>query len=375
MEAVYNFEEIAKQFEFEGTFIKGEPYGHGHINSTFVLNFETQTKGQRRYILQKINDTVFKKPEKLMENIENVTNHIRNKVIANGGDENKEVLTLIKVKNGEVFYKDPSGNYWRAYIFIEGANTYQLVKNVEHFYSTGRAIGNFIECLDDFSAEQLYETIPDFHNTQKRYQDFLAILKSDRKGRAKEIQKEIQFVLDREEDTKVLTTLLEQKKIPLRVTHNDTKFNNVMIDDVTGEGVCIIDLDTVMPGAIHYDFGDAIRSGAATAEEDETDLSKVGLNMQLFENFAKGFIEATKGSLTEIEIEYLPFAAKLMTFECGMRFLSDYLDGDVYFKINKENHNLDRARNQFQLVEDIESKIEEMQEIVKKLKNQKNNIL
>ncbi len=251
-----------------------------------------------------------------------------------------------------------------SYLFIEEAKTYQLVENPIHFNNAGKAFGRFLKYLADYPAASLYETIPDFHNTAKRYEDFLEAVRRDAKGRAKEIQTEIQFVRERAEDTKVLLTLLEKGALSLRVTHNDTKFNNVMIDDATGEGICVIDLDTVMPGLSLYDFGDAIRSGATTAQEDEMDLSKVWLDLTLFESFTKGFIETAGDSMTEMELEYIPFSARLMTLECGMRFLGDYLNGDIYFKVNREKHNLDRARNQLKLTADMEKKLDLMNEIV-----------
>lgn len=367
MDTKYDFKELVKNFNFQGEFIKAEPYGFGHINSTYAVYFKKNNSTTHRYIMQKINSSIFKSPEKLMENIENVTEHIRNKVIAEGGNAHREVLTLIRTTNGNSFYKSLNGDYWRSYIFIEDAQTYQLVEKPEHFYNSGKAFGKFQQALSDFPADSLHETIPDFHNTEKRYESFLKALRQDIKGRAKEVKEEIRFVVDRATDTKVLVELLKLGKLPLRVTHNDTKFNNVMIDNVTGDGICVIDLDTVMPGLTLYDFGDSIRSGATTAEEDEQELSKVWLDLKLFESFTKGFIETAGQALTERELQYLTFSAKLMTFECGMRFLIDYLEGDVYFRIHKEKHNLYRARNQFKLVADMEKKQQYMQEIVKSI--------
>ena len=362
-----NINEIINKFNFIGKFEKAEPYGFGHINSTYSVYFEDEDNSIHRYILQKINTNIFKDEEKLMENIVNITSHIKEKIMNAGGNPNRETLIIVKTKDGKSFYRSENGDCWRAYIFIENARTYQLVESSKHFYNSGKAFGKFQQYLSDFPAEKLYETIPDFHNTEKRYEAFLQAVKNDAKGRVKEISEEIKFVMDRAEDTKILVNLLREGKLPLRVTHNDTKFNNVLIDAVTGEGICVIDLDTVMPGLSLYDFGDSIRSGATTALEDEVDLSKVWLDLELFESFTKGFIEASGKSLTEMEIKYLPFSAKLLTFECGMRFLADYLNGDIYFKIHRENHNLDRARNQFKLVADIENKFEKMEAIVKKV--------
>ncbi|QAT39933.1 phosphotransferase [Clostridium sp. JN-9] len=359
--------EIVKQFKFSGRFIKAVPYGFGHINSTFSVYFENEDYSIHRYILQKINTKVFKSPEDLMENIENVTAHIKNKIMASGGNPNRESLIIVYTKDGKSFYKSENGDCFRAYIFIENAKTYQLVENPMHLYNSGKAFGKFQQLLSDFPAEKLHETIPDFHNTVKRYETFLKSVEKDVKGRAAEVKDEIKFVMDRADDTNVLLDLLNENKLPLRVTHNDTKFNNVLIDDITGEGICIIDLDTVMPGLSLYDFGDSIRSGAATAEEDDTDLSKVGISLELFENFTRGFIESAGKSLTDMEIKLLPFSGKLLTFECGIRFLTDYLDGDVYFKIHREKHNLERARNQFKMVADMETKFQQMEAIVSKV--------
>ncbi len=352
----YDFKDIVSHFQFQGEFIEAVPFGQGHINDTFAASFKNEAGTVHKYILQRINTNIFKFPEKLMENIENVTAHLKKKITAMGGDPKRETLNLIYTIDGKSFYVSPKGDYWRGYIFIEGAQTYQVVENLNHFYNAGKALGNFEKYLVDFDADSLYETIPNFHNTQKRYADFLEAVSKDTMNRASEVQEEIKFVMDRANETSILTDLLKEGKLPLRVTHNDTKFNNVMIDDGTGEGICIIDLDTIMPGSSLYDFGDAIRSGANPAEEDERDLTKVCLDMKLYEQFARGFVEATKDSLTELEIKYLPFGAKMMTFECGMRFLEDYLKGDVYFKIHREKHNLDRARTQFKMVADMEEK-------------------
>lgn len=364
MEQLYNFQEIVRSFQYQGIFIKAEPYGFGHINNTFAVYFKKPDETIHRYILQRINTGIFKSPEKLMENIVNVTEHIKGKIVNSGGNPDRETLTVVSTKEGKSFYKSKNGDYWRSYLFIEEAQTYQLVENPSHFYNAGKAFGRFLQYLADYPAASLYETIPDFHNTAKRYEDFLEAVRRDAKGRAKEVQTEIQFVRERAEDTKVLLTLLEKGALSLRVTHNDTKFNNVMIDDATGEGICVIDLDTVMPGLSLYDFGDAIRSGATTAQEDELDLSKVWLDLTLFESFTKGYIETAGDSMTEIELEHLPFSARLMTLECGMRFLGDYLNGDIYFKVNREKHNLDRARNQLKLTADMEKKFDLMKEIV-----------
>ncbi|NLY17748.1 MAG: aminoglycoside phosphotransferase family protein [Clostridiaceae bacterium] len=362
----WDFQSVVSNFEFEGEFIEAKPHGFGHINDTFAVYFRKQDGSTHRYILQRINSNVFKNPEQLMENISGVTRYLREKIIEANGDPLRETLNLIPTKDNRCFYKSPEGDYWRGYIFIENACTYQVVENLGHFNNAGKAFGKFQRLLEGYPADTLHETIPDFHNTKKRYEAFLESVKKDIKGRSAAVKDEIEFVMKRESDTCVLVDLLNEGKLPLRVTHNDTKFNNVMIDNETGEGVCVIDLDTVMPGLSLYDFGDSIRSGANPADEDEKDLSKVYMDLALFEQFTKGFLEQTRDSLTPLEIEYLPFAAKIMTFECGMRFLTDYLSGDTYFKIHREEHNLDRTRTQFKMVADMEEKFDQMKSIVKK---------
>jgi Phosphotransferase enzyme family. len=365
MNRVYQLDETASHFNFRGRFIKAEPYGCGHINDTYAAYFEEQDRSVLRYILQRINTSIFTDPEKLMRNIELVTAHIKNRLLACGEAPDRKTLIIVRTKDGKTFYKDEYGEYWRSYVFIEGAQTYQIVENKSHFYSSGYAFGKFQNYLSDFDATKLYEVIPNFHNTAVRLDAFEKSVKADRMHRAKDAAEEIAFVRSRAKDCGRLVTLLAEKKIPCRVTHNDTKFNNVMIDDKTGEGVCVIDLDTVMPGSALYDFGDAIRSGATTALEDEPDLGKVFFDLELFEAFSRGFLDAAGEFITATELFYMPFSARLMTLECGMRFLADYLDGDRYFKIHRENHNLDRARNQFKLVGDMESKMDQMQDILR----------
>jgi len=366
MNKTVDFKELVKHFQFEGEYIYEEPFGCGHINDTFAVYYKMKFVHPHRYILQKINHRIFKKPEMLMQNIENVTSHIRKKVIENHGDIAREVLTIIKTKNNKNFYIDEKGNYWRAYIFIDDATCFQIVEKPELFYKSAKAFGKFQKLLNDFPVQILFESIPNFHNTEKRYVAFIEALDKNIFKRAESAKEEIDFALKRQADASVLVKLLKEKKLPLRVTHNDTKLNNVMIDNVTGEGVCVIDLDTVMPGLSLYDYGDSIRFGASTATEDEKDLSKVLMDLNLFELYTKGYLEEAGKSLTKTEIEYLPFATKIMTFECGIRFLTDYLNGDTYFKIHREGHNLDRCRTQFKLVADMEQKMEQMKEIVRK---------
>jgi len=359
-----DFHKITANFCFPGELIAANPYGSGHINDTYAAVFREKGGNTRRYIIQRINHMVFKSPEKLMENIDGITKHLRMKIVSAGGDPERETLNIIPTLSGESFYKTDEGDYWRSYIFIEDARTYDVVENERHFYAAGKAFGRFQEHLSDFQAEKLYETIPDFHHTGRRYDAFIQAVEKDSMNRAAEVKEEIEFVTRRSEDAWILVNMMKNGALPLRVTHNDTKFNNVMIDDKSGEGICVIDLDTVMPGSALYDFGDSIRSGANPAAEDERDLSEVWMELSLYENFTQGYLESARAFLTPAELENMPYAAKLMTLECGIRFLADYLNGDVYFKVHRQGHNLDRARTQFKMVVDMENKWEQMHQVV-----------
>lgn len=356
---------IASEFVLRGEPIEIIKYGEGHINDTYRINCQEQDGKTNKYILQKINTNIFKEPVNLMDNIFNVTKHIRGKIEASGGDVMKETLNLIESKDGKFYLVEEDGGFYRAYNFIEGARTYQTVENRGDFYKSGQALGRFQKYLSDFESGKLHETIKDFHNTEKRFVDFKVSLKEDKLSRVQECSEEVAFFLKREEDTKIINRLVREGKLPIRVTHNDTKYNNVMIDDVTREAICLLDLDTVMPGVSLYDFGDSIRSGATTAEEDEKDLSKVNFDLSLFEAYTKGYLDTARNFLTEKEVEFLPFSARIMTYECGMRFLKDYIDGDIYYKVGYQKHNLDRARNQIKLVKDMEKNYKKMIEIVR----------
>lgn len=356
----YILEKAAAGFHTEGVPISCEPYGSGHINDTFRLVCEGRT-----YILQRMNTSIFRDPVSLMGNVEGVTTYLRGEVIKHGGDPDRETLNLVKSRDGRPYYIDPAGGFWRMYFFIDNATCYNLVEKPEDFYQSGRAFGHFQRLLAGYPARELAETIPGFHDTPRRFMAFKKAVEKDICGRAKDVKDEIQFVLDRECDMGLAMDMLSKGELPLRVTHNDTKLNNIMIDNETGQAICIIDLDTVMPGLSIFDFGDSIRFGANTAKEDETDLSKVSLSLSLFEIYTKGFLEGCAGSLTEAEVKMLPQGARLMTLECGMRFLTDYLEGDTYFKTAREKHNLDRCRTQFGLVTDMEKKWGEMERIVK----------
>lgn len=367
--ACARIEEAIAQFAIEGKLTEQRPYGNGHINDTFLLVYEMPQGGTRQYILQRMNHDIFKNPHELMENIVHVTGYLRKSIIEQEGDPDRETLNVIKTRNGENYYRDGSGNYWRVFLFIERTVCLEKVESAKDFYDSAVAFGNFQRMLADYPAKDLHETIPNFHHTPSRFRAFCKAVDEDKLGRAALVKEEIAFAKAREQDTHALTDLLANGQLPLRVTHNDTKLNNILFDADSRKALCIIDLDTVMPGLSHYDFGDSIRFGASTGEEDEKDLSKITVDLDLYEAFTKGYLEGCGGRLTDKEIEMLPMGAKLMTYECGIRFLADYLEGDIYFKVHREGHNLDRARTQFKLVADMEAKWDEMRAIVEKYKN------
>jgi len=355
--------EVLAVYGWEKTVIYCERYGSGHINDTFLV-IVNEGKEEKKYILQRMNHDIFKDITGLMNNVSGVTSYLRNIIIREGGDPERETLNLVPDMDGKLHYTDSIGCHWRVYLFISEATTYNQVEKIEDFYQSAKAFGHFQNLLAGYPVEKLTETIPAFHDTPKRFKDFLLAVGEDICGRADSVREEIAFVMDRKAELGTIMELQRSGQMPYRVTHNDTKLNNIMIDDRSGEAICVIDLDTIMPGASVFDYGDSIRFGANTAAEDETDLSKVTLSLELFEAYTKGFLEGCAGKLTDIEVEMLPMGAKLMTFECGMRFLTDYLQGDTYFKIHREMHNLDRCRCQFALVKDMEEKWSEMTQIV-----------
>ncbi len=334
----------------------------GHINNTYKLYFDLGSK-MKRYLLQEINTNVFQNPVELMENIERTTSFLSEKVKDEKNAENR-CLRVLKTKNNRSYMISSKNRFYRIYYFIENAKTYQKTSDLKLFYNAGRAIGDFQNLLSDFDASSLHETIPNFHNTPYRFETFLRILKKDPCNRAKTCNEEIQFVLGMKDFSNIITSLIEKKKIPLKVTHNDTKLNNIMFDCDTKEELCLVDLDTVMPGSILYDFGDAIRSGCNKAAEDEKDLSKVIFSTELFQAFTEGYLSRVVQSITKIELEHLVDSAILMTFECGMRFLTDHIDGDHYFKIHYEGHNLVRCRTQFHLVKQMLKQKELLEDMV-----------
>ena len=357
--------EVLAAYAFPATLLGAVRYGQGHINDTFCVLCQPQEGDCIRFILQGLSSAAFPHPEELMENFVGITSYLRQKVIANGGDPLRETLSLVKTRDGKDFFTDSNGKVWRLTPFIENTDCFQSA-TPELFEASARAFGRFQYMLQGYPAETLHETIVKFHDTENRFEKFLAALEADKHDRAKDIQPEIQFVLDRKADCSVALQALRDGKLPLRVTHNDTKLNNILIDRDSHEGICVIDLDTTMPGLSINDFGDSIRFGANHSKEDEKDLSKVNFDIKLYEAYTRGFLEGAQGSLTEGELEYLPWGARLMTLECGIRFLTDYLDGDHYFRIHYPEQNLDRCRTQFKLVSDMEAQFEEMGAVVRK---------
>ncbi len=348
---------ILSQFNITSTI---EPYGNGHINDTFC----TETP---KYILQRINTAIFRKPEDLMENVRRVTAFLRTKIEAEGGDPDRETLTVIPTVDGKDCYTVDAEHVYRVYRFIGGTKTVENDKTLDDLKEAGRGFGRFARMLADFPVEVLHETIRDFHHTPKRVDALKKAIQDDLAGRAASVQSEIEFALEGSAFADTVINGIEKGLIPLRVTHNDTKINNILFDAKDGRAVSVIDLDTVMQGSMLYDFGDALRMGGSTGAEDETDLSLVHFNCDAFRYFAEGYLSEMGDTLTEEELRLLPFSVKLMTYECGIRFLTDYLNGDTYFRIHHEHHNLDRARNQFKLVAELSEKEEELAAIVREI--------
>ena len=357
--------QILAAYALPGTVADVARHGKGHINDTFCVVCKTPEGGTARFILQRLSQAAFPHPEEVMENFVGITSYLRREILAEGGDPLRETLSLVKTGDGADFVTDAEGRAWRLMPFIENAECYQSA-TPELFAASGRAFGRFQYMLRDYPAQTLHETIPHFHDTEVRFGQFLAALEADKLNRAKGVSAEIQFFLARKEDCGVALRALREGKLPLRVTHNDTKLNNILIDRDTHEGICVIDLDTTMPGLSINDFGDSIRFGANHCLEDEQDLSKVNFDIQLYEVFTRSFLEGARGSLTPAELEYLPWGARLMTLECGIRFLTDYLDGDHYFHVSHPRQNLDRARTQLKLVKDMEEQFDAMGAVVAK---------
>lgn len=359
--------EILSSFDFKGELLGFEQFGSGHINTTYLAKY-SEDGAQVSYVVQKVNTNVFKNIDDLMGNVFAVTSFLRDKIKANGGDPCRETLNFMKTVTGDLYYKADDGSCYRAYRFVDNSKCCDSVSSAEIFEKSGLAFGRFQKYLSDFPATTLKETIPNFHNTIWRFEnEFLPAVQADKAGRAAQCRGEIDFVINRREDCAHLTDLIDKGEIPIRVTHNDTKLNNVLFDNDSDEAICVIDLDTVMPGLALYDFGDSIRFGANTCAEDEKDTSKVAIDLDYFAAYAKGFLKEAGESFTQTEKDNLAFSAKLMTLECGMRFLTDYLNGDTYFRTAYPEHNLVRAKDQFALVADMEKHFDEMENIIKTL--------
>jgi len=365
--------EVLRMFDVQGSPVAWERQGHGHINETFKVTFEErvpkgwQTK-QARYIFQKLNGAVFGQPEQVMENIVNVTGHLRRKAEARGqANLDRSVLTLVRARDGRPFVYDSDGHLWRCYIFIGGAGSRQTVEAPDQAYEAAKAYGAFQRDLIDYDGPCLFETIPRFHDTRSRMEAFHAALAGDSANRAASAQDEIAFALSREGLKDCLLTLKDQGLLHERVTHNDTKLNNVLLDFATGEAVCVVDLDTVMPGLCLYDFGDLVRSAVSQSAEDEKNLSNVAVHFPVFEAIAKGYMEGLGEALTEIERDNLVASCKLLSFECGLRFLTDYLMGDTYFRVKRVSQNLERCRTQFALLRSLEENEGQLMDCVTRL--------
>jgi aminoglycoside phosphotransferase (APT) family kinase protein len=356
-----NAGDVARQFQIRGEFSGVTPYGSGHINDTYCAVFR-QAGVPVRSILQRINRNIFKNPAALMQNIQRVTSHLAAQV-AGEPDCKRRVLTLVSARNGRAWLVDAEGNYWRAYRFIESARAYDAVETTDQAFQAAKAFGRFQKLLVGLPAPRLHDTIPDFHHTPKRFAALEQAIVLDVAGRAILAKQEIEFALAH----KSITSVLLDANLPERVTHNDTKFNNVLLDDATGEGICVIDLDTVMPGLALYDFGDMVRTTTSPAMEDERDLSRVTMQFPMFEALVRGYLASTGGFLTKAEKQHLGFAGKLIAFEQGIRFLADHLAGDMYYKVHRDGHNLDRCRTQFKLVESIERQEEKMARLVESI--------
>lgn len=356
---------IAAAFPLLGRFSDGAPYGSGHINDTFAITMD-QAGRPVRYILQRINDRIFKDVPALMDNIQRVTQHAAFAVAADGSADARGALQLVPAREGAPWHRDASGGWWRCYLFVENARTYDVVESPRHAFEAARAFGNFQRLLVDLPGARLHETIAGFHDTRARLENLKRAAAADRAGRAREVQAEIDFALAHEPIAGVLLDLQARGEVPERVTHNDTKFNNVLLDEETGEAMCVVDLDTVMPGLVLYDFGDMVRTTTSRTAEDEQFLDRVELELPMFESLVKGYLEAAGKFLTPAEKRLLVFSGKLITFTIGIRFLTDYLEGDQYFRIHREHHNLDRCRKQFRLIQSITEKQDEMEALVER---------
>jgi hypothetical protein len=360
---MHDLKAISALFEMRADLVEAQPFGSGHINDTYCAVYD-QAGRRVRYIHQRINHHVFKNPVAVMENVARVTRHALDRLLAEGNPQaHRRTLTCIPARDGNPYAFDGDGNLWRTYPFIEGATGYDEIECNEQAYQAARAFGAFQKLTADLTGGRLHETIPDFHHTPKRLEALEASIASDVAGRAASVQEEIAFARARAADCSRITDLIASGAIPERVTHNDTKLNNVLLDETTAEGICVIDLDTTMPGSALYDFGDMVRTAAPTTREDDPDISHIGIRLDRFESLVKGYL-STATFLNDAERANLAFSGKLLTLECGIRFLTDHLNGDTYFKIKRHGHNLDRCRNQFAFVRSIEENLPAMEEIV-----------
>jgi Ser/Thr protein kinase RdoA (MazF antagonist) len=351
--------EVVGRFRLGGEVLSVAPLGSGHIHDTYVSRVRV-AGDVTRFVHQRINDTIFASPDGLMRNIERVTSHLKAKILDEGGDPRRETLTVVPTTDGDNLLVTQAGEFWRTYVFIEGARTYDTIREPRHVERAGRAWAVFQRRIADLPGPPLHETIPHFGDTQRRFEAFTRAVETDRVKRVARVERELAFAEAHAGLSRVLMDLRRGGQVPERIAHYDTKLNNVMIDDRTGEGICVIDLDTVMPGTVLYDFGDFVRVGATRAAEDEQDLSRVELDLELFDRVAAGYLGAAREFLTPGEIEHLVEAAEVVAFTIGLRFLTDYLEGDSYFKVHREHHNIDRCRTQFALVADIERKVDPM---------------
>ncbi len=358
------FKTIGEAYHIQGELVSVTPMKRGHINDTYCVNFNEDGK-EKSYLFQRINSFVFKEPEQIMRNVEQVTTHIRHKLEMQGCNDVKRMVMKPYKHDDGYLYVTENGEYWRVMSFIFSATTYDDF-DIPRLKAIGHGFGRFLAMLSDFPGGDLFETIPNFHNTRMRYDALYKSFRDDPKGRAKDVAEEMQFIRSTYELSGKFQQLYNEGKLPLRVTHNDTKGNNIMIDIATGSPLAVIDLDTVMPGFAMNDFGDAVRYAANTAAEDEPDITKVSLDMARFDALAEGFLTPMAGKLTVEEIENMPYGVIMMTLELAVRFFKDYLDGDVYFKIGHPTHNLERARCQLALAKDMMTKLDDMKEITDK---------
>lgn len=361
---------ISKQFQIYGEILRAEACKIGHINETYIATYG-QGGIPVRYVHQKINKNVFKKPDEVMGNMMRVTNHIREHLEKESESEvTRKVITIIPTRDGQPFYRDPNGDFWRTFLFVENVKSYEAVESPGQAVEAGRGFGKFQKCLTGLEGDRLFETIPYFHHSRKRFEAFKRALEEDRYNRASQAKKEIDFAIKNEPIVDVLLNAFEAGEIPERITHNDTKFNNVLLDVNSGKAMCVVDLDTVMPGLALYDFGDMVRTTTSPTLEDEKDLSRVNMRMEMFEGLAKGYLGETGKVMTPGEIKYVAFSGKLMPLTIGLRFLTDFLSGDFYFRVHRPGHNLDRCRTQFKLVQSVIEQEDAMESVVQSIMKQ-----